>query len=188
MKFAKDFLDVIKKQVLLSQGVFSWDQPSAESDYVETSPGLAYYHWKERGYKAFLDVLLQRYPDPEKELPIEIIFNKEAKQISWNNETSVKCADGSEYKADYVISTISLGVLKDRYTDLFNPELPKEKQDAIEELGISAVQKIFFHFPTKWWPNNNFHSIDFFWTEDDKVEFLKERVNECESFKREINK
>ncbi|KAF2905638.1 hypothetical protein ILUMI_00540 [Ignelater luminosus] len=174
LEFAKEFLDVLKKDVELFQGAFSWNEPSAESDYIETSPSIL-YHWKNRGYKAVLDVLLQKYPDPEKELPIEILLNKEVKQIFWNNEVSVKCTDGSEYKADHIILTVPLGVLKDRYAQLFNPELPQEKQNAINELGISAVQKIFFHFPKQWWPNNNFHSIDFFWTEEDRVRFLKEK-------------
>lgn len=147
---------------------------SAKSDYADPAENN-WLNWKGRGFKTILDILLQKYPDPNKELPLEIILNKEVKTITWDgDEVTIECSDGSIYEADHVIVTVSLGVLKDSYQTLFNPELPENKKNAIEELGIGAVAKLFFHFPTRWWSQNDFKSIGFFWTKDDQVEFLKQ--------------
>lgn len=173
----------MRKEILLAEGAFSWSDVSARSDYEESgeNEGL---NWKGRGFKTLLDVLMQKYPDPKKELPLEIIFNKEVKTIFWDdNEVTVHCSDNSIYKADHVILTVSLGVLKDRYQTLFNPELPETKKIAIKELGIAAVVKIFFYFPTKWWPEKDFKSIDLFWTRNDQDKFLLQfgvsHYNDC---------
>jgi len=45
---------------------------------------------------------------------------------------TVKCKDGTELRADHVISTVSLGVLKDLHKTLFQPNLSEIKQLAIE--------------------------------------------------------
>ncbi|KAF2898142.1 hypothetical protein ILUMI_08012 [Ignelater luminosus] len=164
LKFALEFLDTMRKEILLAEGAFSWSDVSAKSDYEESAENAG-LNWKGRGFKTLLDVLMLKYPDPKKELPLEIIFNKEVKTIFWDdNEATVQCSDSSIYKADHVILTVSLGVLKDRYQTLFNPELPENKKNAIEELDIAAVVKIFFYFPTKWWSEKNFKSIDLVWT------------------------
>jgi len=44
----------------------------------------------------------------------------------------VHCNDGTKYQADHVVSTVSLGVLKEVHTTLFQPPLSLEKINAIE--------------------------------------------------------
>ncbi|KAF2898143.1 hypothetical protein ILUMI_08013 [Ignelater luminosus] len=174
LEFASDFLEVIRKEVTILHGAFSWGDVSAKSDHEEPAENN-WLNWKGRGFKTILDVLMQNCPDPSKELPLEIILNKEVKIITWDDdEVTVECFDGSSYKADHVIVTVSLGVLKNRYQTLFNPELPENKKNAIEELGIAAVAKIFFYFPTRWWLQADLKSIGLFWTELDQVEFLQQ--------------
>ncbi|XP_018397522.1 PREDICTED: spermine oxidase-like [Cyphomyrmex costatus] len=63
----------------------------------------------------------------------------------------VKCNDGEEIPADYVIVTVSLGVLKNQHTKLFLPGLPAEKVEAIRKLGYGHVNKIFLEYARPFW-------------------------------------
>ncbi|XP_066596150.1 spermine oxidase [Prorops nasuta] len=63
----------------------------------------------------------------------------------------VKCCDGEEFSADYVIVTMSLGVLKNQHEKLFCPGLPAEKVDSINKLGFGSVNKIFLEYTRPFW-------------------------------------
>lgn len=60
--------------------------------------------------------------------------------------------DDCVYEADYVILSVSIGVLK---TDLvaFNPPLPRWKLEAIQKCDVTVYTKIFLKFPYKFWPS-----------------------------------
>ncbi|KAL4710993.1 hypothetical protein ACJJTC_017958 [Scirpophaga incertulas] len=113
-------------------------------------------NWKGRGYKTILDVLLNKYPDPSKEIPVEILLNKEVESIRWGSSQSeldstnplvhVKCTDGSLYSTKSTIVTVSVGVLKERHNQLFNPPLMPEKIKAINNLELCVLNKIYVEF------------------------------------------
>jgi spermine oxidase len=65
---------------------------------------------------------------------------------------TVSTVGGAEYTADHVIFTGSLGVLKATHRQLFTPELPTKKQEAIENIGFGSVTKLAFEFETPFWP------------------------------------
>ncbi|XP_044740260.1 spermine oxidase-like [Chrysoperla carnea] len=134
-------------------------------------------NWKGRGYKTILDLLMKKLPDPKKALPIgrKMLLNKEVINIIWNsnqNGVTVKCADGSEYKAERVIVTVSLGVLKDRIDSLFQPELPPNKLNAIRGFNMGTVNKLIFEFSEPWWPKNH-PGFVFAWQKHEINEQLK---------------
>ncbi|KAF2894302.1 hypothetical protein ILUMI_11871 [Ignelater luminosus] len=173
---------VLEKSALSVEGAFSWFDVAAAQDYKECE-GNSVLDWKGRGYKTILDVLMQKYPNPENQLPIDdkIFLNKEVATVEWNNtdkayseKAVVKCKDGSTYYADHVIFTPSLGVLKHNYKTLFRPSLPVEKVNAIETLGIDAVLKVFLHFPNRWWPGVSSPGLMFIWSEEDKSRLVEE--------------
>ncbi|KAL1300489.1 hypothetical protein HN51_045139 [Arachis hypogaea] len=60
--------------------------------------------------------------------------------------------DGCVYEANYVILSVSIGVLQ---SDLisFNPPLPRWKMEAIEKCDVMVYTKIFLKFPYKFWPS-----------------------------------
>jgi len=77
--------------------------------------------------------------------------------VNWNpditnSEVTVHCTDGSQYIADHIIFTPSVGVLKARHQTLFTPNLPAHKIKAIESVGYGAIGKIFFEFDKPFWP------------------------------------
>ena len=98
----------------------------------------------EHGYTSLLDVLKQNIP------PENILFDKCVKTVHWDNEDKdckvrIECANGESYLADYVIVTVSLGVLK-AAPDIFIPKLPQRKLEAIDRLGFGVVDKVFLLF------------------------------------------
>ncbi|CAH2049553.1 unnamed protein product, partial [Iphiclides podalirius] len=137
-------------------------------------------NWKGRGYKTILDVLLNKYPDPAKEIPVKILLKKEVDSIKWrtsqpghesgNPLVHVKCKDGSLYAAKSVIVTVSVGVLKERHNQLFDPPLPPEKTVAINSLQLCVLDKIYIEFTKPWWPKSpaNFTLL---WRDEDKAGF-----------------
>ncbi|KAJ4443562.1 hypothetical protein ANN_05235 [Periplaneta americana] len=93
-----------------------------------------------------------------RDLPDDIIhYKKPVENIQWDllNSKSprviVKCCDGEEFPADYVIVTVSLGVLKAQAEKLFCPTLTYEKKTAINKLGYGKVSKIFLQYERPFW-------------------------------------
>jgi polyamine oxidase len=64
---------------------------------------------------------------------------------------AVKTEDNKVYRADYVIVSVSLGVLQ---TDLirFKPQLPSWKIVPIYQFDMAVYTKIFLKFPKRFWP------------------------------------
>lgn len=89
-------------------------------------------------------------------------------------KVEVTCEDGSKFKADHVIFTASLGVLKQNHETLFTPNLPKRKIKAIQTMGFGTVGKIFLEFEEPFWPTevNDWTGFSFLWTRTD-IESLR---------------
>lgn len=78
--------------------------------------------------------------------------------IRWDNRPcqlttrgSVLCCDGEEIPCDFVICTVSLGVLKAQADTFFSPSLPFEKREAINNLGFGHINYIFLEYDKPFW-------------------------------------
>ena len=70
------------------------------------------------------------------------MFHKKQKatKINWNDDiASVTTEKGDIFNADYVIIAVSLGVLKETHTSLFEPKLPHHKTEIIKKLGFGVM-------------------------------------------------
>ncbi|CAG9854376.1 unnamed protein product [Phyllotreta striolata] len=110
-----------------------------------------------KGFIGVLGPLLKCLPDDS------IHFKKVVRLIDWNikknkSKATVSCIDNSVYSADYVILTVSLGVLKEQLKTLFSPPLPEYKTKAINSIGYGYADKIFMKYDRPFWvpPNGNF--------------------------------
>ncbi|KAI0898641.1 flavin-containing amine oxidoreductase-domain containing protein [Annulohypoxylon nitens] len=85
---------------------------------------------------------------------LDIRKNADVKRIFYSSEgsgaTRVECEDGTVVEADYVVSTIPLGVLKHGHVE-FNPPLPPSKTDAISRLGYGILNKIILVYAEAFW-------------------------------------
>ncbi|XP_058799158.1 peroxisomal N(1)-acetyl-spermine/spermidine oxidase-like [Phymastichus coffea] len=103
------------------------------------------------GYVGMLAPLLRELPS------CSLKYCKPVSCVRWGAVSEscpralVKCCDGEELLADYVIVTVSLGVLKHQHDKLFCPALPAEKVEAIAKLGYGCVNKIFLEYERPFW-------------------------------------
>jgi lysine-specific histone demethylase 1 len=85
---------------------------------------------------------------------LDIRKDTAVKKISYDPEgvasAHVECENGFIVEADYVVSTIPLGVLKHRSIE-FQPPLPTEKADAIGRLGFGILNKIILVYDHAFW-------------------------------------
>lgn len=103
------------------------------------------------GYVGVMAPLLRGLPDNC------IRYNKPINVVRWgpgqagDGRVLVKCCDGEEMTADYVILTMSLGCLKCQADKLFAPPLPVCKLDAICNLGFGLSNKVFLEYAEPFW-------------------------------------
>lgn len=113
----------------------------------------------------------RRRPNPNEDLNIDsrVELNKLVTNIQWNGARAlVSCSDGSQYSAEYVIFTASLGVLKARHHSLFTPALPARKITAIQNIAFGSLEKFFLEFDVPFWPSTaDWAKYSILWSEAD---------------------
>lgn len=77
-------------------------------------------------------------------------------------------SDNTRILADCVIVTCSLGYLKENQKNMFNPPLPVQFSQAIEDLGFGLINKIFLDFGIPWWKPGT-KGFQFLWKESKSV-------------------
>lgn len=88
---------------------------------------------------------------------------------------SVKCSDGSIYKANHVLVTFSLGVLKACYRTMFHPRLPNRIERAICDIGFETINKLFIQFDEPWWGDTD--GIQLVFEDDGSVKTSKHKAH-----------
>lgn len=105
---------------------------------------------------------------------MNIKYNTIVTNIEWhrepsNGEVKITCADGKIYVANHVISTVSLGVLKEQYLSLFTPSLPQKKVSAIRGLTLGTVDKLFLEFKEPFW-TSDWQGFSLLWNQSELEE------------------
>lgn len=156
-------------EILGWNSAFYLDNVTSKSGFVYSENDTD-YSWQGYGYKTILDILIHKYPDEAKALPFysKLRLNEEAVKIRWkeNDGVVVQTKNGASYKGKRVIFTPSLNVLKERHREIFEPELPAFKQEAMNSLGMDAALSLFAYFTKKWWPDpGDYLGYTFMWDE-----------------------
>ena len=81
---------------------------------------------------------------------LNIQLNQRVSKIDYSNATIKVTHNGVVSEADYVIVTVPLGVLKANSIQ-FLPTLPTAKQNAIQKIGMSCVNKFLLTWDTAFW-------------------------------------
>ncbi|KAF3322083.1 polyamine oxidase-like protein [Carex littledalei] len=84
-----------------------------------------------------------------------LLLNKVVREIQYSAQgVTVKTEDGSVYNADYVMVSVSIGVLQTQLIN-FTPDLPQWKILALYQFDMAVYTKIFLKFPYTFWPEGN---------------------------------
>ncbi|XP_019168965.1 PREDICTED: lysine-specific histone demethylase 1 homolog 1 [Ipomoea nil] len=81
---------------------------------------------------------------------LPIFYNRTVESIRYGIDGVLVYAGNQEYRADMVLCTVPLGVLKKGAIE-FVPDLPKQKKDAIARLGFGLLNKVAILFPYDFW-------------------------------------
>ncbi|XP_041984047.1 uncharacterized protein LOC121736728 [Aricia agestis] len=175
--FITEFLEVMNLYTDNDQASNDWNDITATTTY-EVLEGHYHTSWHKHGYNTFFEILLNEYNDGPGLPSLDIKLNKEVTQIKWPKDSTedveVVCKDGETFTADNVIVTVSLGVLKERYSELFSPSLPQEKIEAIQIISIGIVDKIIIKFDKAWWTSIPYTYMFFLWKGEDKQQVSDE--------------
>ncbi|KAL0831193.1 hypothetical protein ABMA28_002052 [Loxostege sticticalis] len=143
----------------------------------EICSGEFWLHWKGKGFQTLFDVLLKKPTYSSNPITPTILLNKPVSSINWQLEdedgkpyVEVVCADGAKYETKAVISTVTVGVLKESHGQFFNPVLPSDKVNCINNLGYGVFDKIHIEFASTWWPKSPAR-FRILWKEEDKMKF-----------------
>ncbi|XP_059651025.1 polyamine oxidase 1-like [Cornus florida] len=108
----------------------------------------------ERGYEYLLYKIAETFLfNSEGEIAdSRLQLNKVVQELKHTkNGVAVTTEDGCVYEANYVILSVSIGVLQSNLIS-FRPPLPRWKMEAIEKCDVMVYTKIFLKFPYKFWP------------------------------------
>ena len=83
-----------------------------------------------------------------KHFPVRTGYQVES--IDWSNASVVIQTNRGVFRADRVILTLPLGVLK-KGSVAFDPVLPESKLAAIEDIGMGCLNKVYLRFPRAFW-------------------------------------
>eukprot|EP00002_Diphylleia_rotans_P015020 TRINITY_DN2909_c0_g2_i8.p1 TRINITY_DN2909_c0_g2~~TRINITY_DN2909_c0_g2_i8.p1 ORF type:complete len:512 (-),score=89.47 TRINITY_DN2909_c0_g2_i8:2670-4205(-) len=130
-------------------GAQHWDAAAYLSDEDRLVPD---------GYGQFVDRMIDRTKaalgkEFEIHLSTEVTHVIVDPQAPAEHRVCVKTASGKTFRAQRVIVTVPLGVLKANVIT-FEPALPKAKTDAISRLGYGLLDKVFIEFPHRFWPED----------------------------------
>ena len=88
-----------------------------------------------------------------KEVKHKIKFNSAVTEINYSgNQAIVKTKNGEIYKADKVLVTVSIGVLKSNQI-IFTPDLSEKRKEAINAVEFLPGFKLIMKFTEKFYPN-----------------------------------
>ncbi|TRY70897.1 hypothetical protein TCAL_02797 [Tigriopus californicus] len=88
---------------------------------------------------------------------VEIKLDHAVTSIQYDLEggAQLTCENGEIFQASHVISTASLGYLKQHHNELFQPPLPSRMVNAIESIGFGTIDRIKLDFVAPFWDASN---------------------------------
>lgn len=154
---------------VIDNSCYSLDELSFKSyEEFEECPGVWNINLR-HGFSSVINSLLEHIPEAN------IRYNKAVKRIYWDNSAIpahtkmprssisnsqetiwesipfVECEDGEIMSCRHLLLTMSAGYLKRHLDDMFHPELPKEKCQALRGIGFGTINKIFLVFEQPFW-------------------------------------
>ncbi|XP_041983995.1 probable polyamine oxidase 5 [Aricia agestis] len=175
--FVTEFLEVMNLFTNNHESSNDWNDVTTHTTY-EVLGGHLHASWHKHGYKTFFEILLNKYNNGSGLPSLDIKLNKEVTQIKWPKDSTggveVVCKDGEKFTASNVIVTVSVGVLKERYSQLFSPLLPQEKIDMIQTIPIGVMDKVILKFDQPWWKSIPYTFMFFLWKGQDKKQVSDE--------------
>lgn len=147
-QYIKSFMYLSDGSELEEASIFNED----EEELAQTNPltyNSTHYHIDLGRYDVALEdysKIPQFYQKSIEQEGGKILFNQYVKNVNYQDpkNTVVTTDEGKKYKADYVISTLPVKVLKSK--ELFTPDLPNRYLKAASNIHMGKWEKFVLHF------------------------------------------
>ncbi|KAK6931060.1 Amine oxidase [Dillenia turbinata] len=117
-----------------------------------------YFVADSRGFESVVHYVAQQYLTTNKIGDISdkrLLLNKTVIKLNYSESgVTVETEDNTKYTADYVMISVSIGVLQTNLIK-FEPDLPEWKILAMYKFDMAVYTKIFLKFPSKFWPGGD---------------------------------
>lgn len=155
LKQLQDISYITSKELRL----LNWYYANLEQSSATCLDNLSLGNWNQHFPKAFtgspsmvnngyMSLARGLYTYEEK---LDVRFKSCVSVVEYSGDhAEVFLENGEQIKADCVVATVPLGVLKDRQIQ-FIPDLPKWKSDSIERLGFGVTNKVCLIFDKEFW-------------------------------------
>ncbi|XP_035687059.1 polyamine oxidase 7-like [Branchiostoma floridae] len=121
----------------------------------EDFTGGEYFVTDQRGFGHIVDRLSDEFLSPN-DARRRLQLNKVVRTVNWTDtDVTFTTTDGSTYRGEYGLMTVSIGVLENDVID-FIPDLPAWKVEEIYQFRMGQYCKIFLKFPNKFWDDNEY--------------------------------
>ncbi|XP_005089304.1 polyamine oxidase 3 [Aplysia californica] len=90
------------------------------------------------------------------EPPLHLQLNKAVRQIKFDNSKGkviIRFRDGSQRQTDVVVVAVPLSIIASQDI-MFEPDLPKNYQVAVSEMGVLTSNKLILEFESAFWPSD----------------------------------
>lgn len=146
-QYAASFKDLLHRSKREDDGSPTWYDLSfngSQWQFTETGGSKVVRFKKDHKYEDLVNLVKAKIPSRQ------IVLDTSVAKIRYADpkaQLQVITDQGITYLADFVIVTVSLGVLKAKGQTLFDPALPANKWQAISQVGFGIVDKIYLEFP-----------------------------------------
>lgn len=153
------WLHYLNMLVLRDAGVNNWMEQSARDvDQFVSYGGEDKLNQWSQGYDALTNYLKSSIPEDKIKLSTPVC------KIFWESDPSgralVVTTTKEAYLTDYVLVTASIGHLKERHLQLFDPPLPARYQNDLNKIDLGVADKIQIGWESPWWKKTDPKPLD----------------------------
>ena len=120
---------------------------------IDSTGGKQFFVFDPRGYAVLVEEMVNNFLKPGDP---RLLLNQVVDDIKWDADgVQVSSITGQTYTADYLLTTFSVGVLKNEAVK-FTPDLPPKFLESIYKIEMADYIKIFLKFPKKFWDRKQY--------------------------------
>ena len=141
-RYIQPLKDYCHRAIRSYDGCSNWYELSYENEWEDCEGNQEVAFKKGKKYEDLLQIFKNDIPYSK------ILLESPVSRIDYTDTDDIQILiqNGTVISADVVIFTGSLGILKAKGRDLFEPTLPDDKLKAIDTIGFGIVDKIYLEF------------------------------------------
>lgn len=140
----------------IRRGINWWLASEIGGEYADNFDRIPLKYWDaDEGYSGY-DVMISgglKTIIEQIKQGIDIRYGHIVDKVDYSNSMAKVSTSQGTIDCDHVVVTVPLGVLQQQRIR-FNPQLPNDKLESINRLGMGVMNKLVLRFPKRFWPKD----------------------------------